>query len=120
MTLKDKKGNTALNDAVLGQRDHVAELIRQTYPTEKICIAPCEIGDMLCREAFSGNLENIKRLISHGAHVDAANYDGRTALMLAAGEGHVHVCEYLLDIGADLGAVDRSGITVCSGSRRIS
>lgn len=108
VTVKDKKGNTALNDAVLGQRDQVAELIRQKFPAEKIQLPPYDIGDLMCKEAFNGNLDKIQRLILYGAHVDAANYDGRTALMLAAGEGHVHLVEYLLDMGANLGAVDRS------------
>jgi len=47
--------------------------------------------------AFSGDLETLERLKNSGLDIGASNYDKRTPLHLAAGQGHYDVVKYLVD-----------------------
>ncbi|EKX35587.1 hypothetical protein GUITHDRAFT_60413, partial [Guillardia theta CCMP2712] len=58
-----------------------------------------------------GKLADIERLISNGINVNESNYDLRTALHLAACEGHEDVVKYLLSKSADVNCRDRLGRT---------
>ena len=46
-------------------------------------------------------MEKLARLIAYGADVNAANEDARTALHVAASQGHKSTCKCLLDAKAD-------------------
>ena len=107
--MKDKQGNTPLNDAVLAKRDRVAQLIRQEHPSQRF-VCPFS-GVLMCQAAFNGVLADIKRFILNGVSVNEADYDGRTALHLAACEGHIECVEYLLECKANVHSKDRFGGT---------
>ncbi len=66
---------------------------------------------LMCSAGGLGDTTALARLLAGGADVDAADYDGRTALHLAASEGHVAAAELLIHKGARLTAVDRWGGT---------
>jgi len=66
---------------------------------------------LMCSAAALGDTTAIERLLASGAEVDAADYDGRTALHLAASEGHAHAVALLLGRGAKVDVVDRWGGT---------
>lgn len=66
---------------------------------------------LLCAAAGMGDLDQVRRLVDSGADVNAGDYDGRTALHLAASEGHVAVAAFLLDRGAHVSPRDRWGGT---------
>ncbi|KAF0696733.1 Aste57867_12535 [Aphanomyces stellatus] len=68
--------------------------------------------------AFEGNVEEIRRLKLQGANMTSADYDGRTAMHIAASMGHIRVIEELLRQGADVHAVDRWGGTPLSDAQR--
>lgn len=57
-----------------------------------------KIGDEGLEKARSGDLEGLRLLVSSGwnAHT-ACDKHGNTALMWAAGEGHIEVCKYLVE-----------------------
>jgi glutaminase len=59
--------------------------------------------------AAEGELLRLKQLVSRGVNVDAADYDGRTALHLAAASGHTQCVKFLLAAGADVDSRDRFG-----------
>jgi ankyrin repeat protein len=108
-SVKDKLGNTPLNDAVLAKCDKVAQLIRTEHPSQRFVNESS--GVLMCQAAFDGNLVDLKRLINNGVLVNEADYDGRTALHLAACEGHVELVEYLVQAKADVNSKDRFGGT---------
>jgi glutaminase len=72
----------------------------------------------LCWAASEGDVDGLKRLLVRGADVNAADYDGRTALHLAASEGRCKAVSLLLERGAQATAVDRWGNTPEDDARR--
>ena len=65
----------------------------------------------LRNRALEGNTAAIRLLVESGAHVDACNEHGRTALHCAAERGHTFAIRTLLELGADIHAVDKDGRT---------
>ncbi|CAM6101985.1 unnamed protein product [Calypogeia fissa] len=61
----------------------------------------------LLQHASSGNVDAVSQILDGGLHVDSADYDGRTALHLAASEGNLGVVQLLLERNAKLDALDR-------------
>ena len=56
----------------------------------------------LMERAYAGNLEEVRRLVSEGTAVDAADAEKRTSLMWATFNGHTPVVGFLLEKGAKL------------------
>ncbi len=73
---------------------------------------------LLLQAAAAGDLSEIMLLAAKGADLDAADYDGRTALHLAASEGRVDALEYLIHKGVNLKPVDRWNNTPLDDARR--
>ena len=70
----------------------------------------------LCDACARGDVRTAEHLLRLGARADNADYDKRTALHLAAGEGHQSLVDLLLrQRGVDVNALDRVGL----GPRRI-
>jgi hypothetical protein len=66
----------------------------------------------LQKAAFSGDAALVEAALecTH-TNLDAPNAEGQTALIIAAGRGHVQVARALADAGADLDATDANGHT---------
>jgi len=58
-----------------------------------------------------GQVEDVKRLLREGVAVDAVDYDRRSALHVAASDGHTNVIAALLEARADVNPKDRWGRT---------
>lgn len=77
-----------------------------------------EIASALCSAAHAGDLGEIRRLIAAGADVTQSDYDGRTALHLAACEGCEELVKFLLSVGCDPKQKDRWGNTALDDAVR--
>ncbi|KAG0630644.1 hypothetical protein M758_1G194000 [Ceratodon purpureus] len=75
-----------------------------------------EVGNLLFH-ASKGDVAGIQKLLDQGMPVDAADYDGRTALHLAASEGHSNVVNFLLTNKADVNPIDRNGDTPLANAK---
>jgi hypothetical protein len=77
-------------------------------------------GCNLLQAAAKGSLEEVKLILSSGkTHVNFRDYDRRTALHVAASEGHLHVCQYLVEQkGARINRSDRWGGSALDDAHR--
>lgn len=73
----------------------------------------------MCDAARRNDLNEITRLLaSDQGLVNAADYDGRTPLHVAAAEGRSEVIDFLLQKGADASLKDRFGCTALHDATR--
>lgn len=106
----DRFGGTALRDALEGGRADIAAILRQHGGTlgEKTDV----LVQKVCHAASIGNVVLLENVYENSfLSVNAADYDFRTPLHVAAGGGHKEAAEYLLRKGADARAKDRFGNT---------
>ena len=109
----DRWGGTPLQDAVR-QRQRAAVAVLHRHGAR---LAGDFAAD-LCALAAAGDLEGLGLWIEAGVDHRSADYDGRTALHLAAAEGRLDVVRLLLACGADPRVVDRWGSTPIHEARR--
>ena len=72
----------------------------------------------LCWAASEGDCDGVQRLVLRGVDVNAADYDGRTPLHLAAADGRVETVKLLLSLGANQESLDRWGNTPTEDAQR--
>lgn len=65
-----------------------------------------------------GNAREVESLINQGVPVDARDTAGKTALMIAALNGHTAAVQTLLALGAKTALVDGDGLTAAQHARR--
>ena len=65
----------------------------------------------LVLNAYSGDLSNVKVLVSKGANVNVQDQKKRTPLIFAATNGHTSIVEFLISKGAEVNAKDSGGRT---------
>ncbi|WP_353270420.1 ankyrin repeat domain-containing protein [Wolbachia endosymbiont (group A) of Myopa testacea] len=70
-----------------------------------------DIGNDLIQAAKKGDINEVRRLISEGANVNATDWLQETPLHFAAASGHKQVVQALLDKGANVNAEDEEGNT---------
>lgn len=68
--------------------------------------------------AANGDLDEIKRLEALGVDLNAADYDGRTAMHLAASEGQLEVVKYLVSRKTKADPIDRWGAAPVMDAKR--
>lgn len=73
------------------------------------CSRPAEPTVPFFRAVESGNLDQLRRHIYHGADVTQLNAEGETALHIAARQGRMVIARELLKSGASVDATDANG-----------
>jgi quinoprotein dehydrogenase-associated probable ABC transporter substrate-binding protein len=94
--------NAALDEKA--QRARMADL-------KKWLAAGANPDDELHNAIVAGDLERVRYLVGHGAHVDAVDGEGYPPLVNAARFGFTPVATYLVEHKADPNQADRSGWT---------
>jgi potassium channel len=107
LNFTDRWGGTALADAVREGHRQCASAIRAAGG--QLLFDEGKSSGELCEMARCGDTEGIKLLLFGGCLIDAADYDKRTCIHLAASTGNLLVVEELLKQGADFNVKDRWG-----------
>lgn len=106
----DRWGSTAVDDAIAGEHPDVVELLTAVGAHSTRSPEATDLAMKLCDAASRGNVELVEALIKK-VGVNAADYDKRSALHLAAAEGQIEVVEMLLEAKANPRVKDRWGFT---------
>ncbi len=111
---KDRWGGDPLKDAIRGNHKKVQDVLKahgalglQDEHSEHA--GGRSMGERMCASACKGDINEIKSLFAKKASVNAADYDKRSALHLAAAEGHEEVVKFLVEMKAEVNAKDRWG-----------
>jgi glutaminase len=92
--------------------DHIVDATNSKKdPRKQQLHQKTEAINSLLWAASYGSIIEVQNLLAQGVSPNAANYDQRTSLHLAAAEGHYAVAEYLLKTGTKVNARDRWGKT---------
>ena len=126
VNMVDRWGGDPLKDAIRGGHSECQAILRAAggrggYDDHS---DHRDHGDKMCNAASKGDIDLVKRLVKAGASVNAADYDGRSALHLAAAEGHDEIVKFLVNNKADVHFKDRWGgnalkDAVRSGHRKV-
>ncbi len=98
VNIADNRGRMPVDIARQRGRNEVVDILSQHGAKETLHGA-----------VASGNIDEVKRLISEGADINAKNEDGRTPLHLAANRGPGDLIEFLVSHGADRNVKDVRG-----------
>lgn len=123
-SLRDRWGATPLNDAKLQEiKDlltaHGAERgVEQPEYQELPSATVTDDQYRLFYAAYNGDVKLMKTLHILNWKINSYDYDGRTALGIAASEGHFDAVKYLVVHGADLFHVDARGNDALADAKR--
>ena len=93
----DRWGGTPLRDAVREGHKSAARDLHAAGAA--LMMDQVSMSGELCELSKNGKLETLQLLLDCGCDVNAADYDARTPIHLAASEGNVPIIKLLLSLG---------------------
>ncbi|THU58798.1 hypothetical protein C4D60_Mb03t18240 [Musa balbisiana] len=104
-----KDGNQMLVNLLKGKGSEPS--IKQLEPDIKYLISKqeAELALGVNSAAYHGDINRLKVLINAGADPNKTDYDGRTALHMAACKGHEQVVKFLIQRGSNVNCIDKFG-----------
>ena len=112
----DVNGNSALFEAVKNNHEDVVEVLLERGA--ELSMSGSLAATTLCQAVDDGDILMLKCLLVAKIHVNASDYDKRTAVHIAASEGNVAALKLLVEAGADLSLEDRWGNTAKSEAEK--
>jgi len=107
VNVEDRWGGTPLSDAIKHDHHELADYLREHGATMK----EASIATDMCDAGFRGDVKRLQTLLKNKADINTSDYDGRTALHLAASEGKLQMVQFLIEQGANPNVKDRWGGT---------
>ena len=104
VNVQDNDHHTPLNDAVANGHGAAADFLKLAGAT--MVTKEGELNT-LANEGKTAELKS--RIVDGGVDANTADYDGRTAIHLAAATGNVEMIQMLADSGANVNVTDRFG-----------
>ncbi|EQC26090.1 hypothetical protein SDRG_16042 [Saprolegnia diclina VS20] len=105
----DAVGRTPMSLAVDANASAIVDVLRQRHQSTS---PPLPSGNQmaLAFEAIKrGNVAYLMELVPQSVHPDVQDYDARALLHVASSEGNLRMCQYLVECGANVNALDRWG-----------
>lgn len=107
-TIEKYRQSATIDDERLRNAASIQEYLRNaTVVEEDVSDDETLVGDDFSDDRY----DLVKRLVEHGADVDAVDSDGRTALMFAVLSENLQVVKFLIESGADINKVDNKGFS---------
>lgn len=112
----DRYGVTPLHDAFRHEHEACSALLLGCGATMG---AKFDQVSEMCKAASADDVPQLKRLLQHRCDINAENYDGRTALHLAAATQKLAACTFILSLdGVRVNFEDRYGETAYDDALR--
>lgn len=106
---KDHTGCTPLTEAIKNKHFQIIEMLRNAGAVLKC--SQQQTCNELMMNVVGNDLDAITAWHAGGADLDAANYDGRTALHIAVARGAEDIVRFLISQGCDPERKDNFGRT---------
>lgn len=110
----DRFGRTPLQDALDMGHTKIAQILRIGGAT----VTNPALARTLCSAAAIADFDALKTVELTGGNLGCSDYDGRTAMHLAASEGQLKVVQWLIERGVRCNPRDRWGGTPIDDARR--
>ncbi|KAI8470071.1 MAG: ankyrin repeat-containing domain protein [Monoraphidium minutum] len=109
----NRYGLTPLDEAAIAQAAPVVAFLEERAGPEAAALARARFlnyrSERFLRACSSGDADQVRAMLGRDCPPDAADYDARTGLMLAAAKGHRGLTALLLEAGANPNARDNLG-----------
>jgi Amt family ammonium transporter len=109
----DRFGATPLADAVKHKHTKVAEWLQAHGATT----VDQRYGYVLCLAGSKGDVKQLGVFVDSGVNMSTADYDGRTALHLAACNGHAEAVDFLIANSDSINTIDRNRSTALDDAK---
>eukprot|EP00298_Acanthocystis_sp_HF-20_P011427 c19389_g2_i2.p1 GENE.c19389_g2_i2~~c19389_g2_i2.p1 ORF type:complete len:306 (-),score=157.98 c19389_g2_i2:235-1152(-) len=103
----DKFGHTPLDESISNKHDDITTVLVARGAKQ----SQADAVTSLISAAHANDVEMLGRLLSAHSDPNICGYDHRTALHVAAGEGHIQVVKFLVEHGASVNVLDRHGMS---------